>query len=466
MSFKHALSTTTAPIMKSSSRHYTDFKRRQIQGLVTINLLINGSDAQKRSEYNGQPYQNRMGNYSGPHELQVMEGDFVFVPNLEAQMRDGRTRLPIENRSTALVSFNALPLNGARTRDEFNSQFRFMGIAMNTFRFNDPTQPNNGIAVQHRGATSTLNSGKDTFSPGDPIVVRVPPIRPEQRTQAMRSRNLRVNNVPGRIVAVPEAYSRANESMRMATQAIRLLFRQGRVGASGYDTALSVRALKPSSANVLDQIAYMAVSYKRSQLQTILNGVAVLEAYGIIDFKMPTIDDIATSAQLDTQVLNLSLDDTLNSERFDISENGTINAKKIKRTVFLQRTNGQLKWLATKLDLLHSFDTEKHKPSQNLIDAMLGVCNNTLLGSDVMARKYDIRRLLDPTKSPDTLTAVRYNRSALTADTYDIQLAKSQADSTTGLFQSAIEATKYLDQNVAGIALNESKPGKVLDILL
>lgn len=470
--FRSEFGETVTPVHKRSDRRdYVDFKARTVQGDVTINLAVNDSESSKRLAW-GKQFKDtqRIGTFTGSHQINILRGDFVFV--LNSNDRVLRTSMPMEQKGQAIVSFNGFPRMGSRTQQDFQKFFRFMGISKVTYRHGELTQPLNGISVQHKGATTVPNNGTDTFNPGDKIAVRVPPMDPLLRSKEMKESGNFKHLPPDRLVARPTLVT-YNDINDLPGQAIRHLFRTGRGTMSGLDTMTSIRNLRPHTGTQLNQLTRFAVAYKRAILQTAWNAIAVLDAYGLITLNFPNGNTESAYKSLDGSLLKNSLIRVLNGGRPTVQNVGPrsqVAGEQSRGGQASKEKANQLLWLALKLDLVHDsarIEDSTFKPSQNLIDALVAVTGNTHFKMDTSARKFDARRFLNPLVSTDALGSVKVQYSRhFSPETYGRQLAKSQADSATGYYQSAVEAKNLVDSTIGAEALNYSKPKSALDVNL
>ena len=449
-----------------------NYKRRMVQGDVTVNMDVDDSEPARRTDATTRLKDNqRMGAYTGAHQMHIVQGDLVFAVN--AGLVRERDELPLVTRNLAVVSFNAFPLMGARTRDEFNQTFRFMGVAKNTYRYGEASQPLNGISVQHKGATTVPNTGLDTFYPGDKVRVRVPAVSAAQRaTEAKYASGMR-GQPNDRIVARPEAVNYAADVLDLPGRALRALFRSDRQMVNGVDAASTLRRLRPVRGRVLDQLTHFALAYKHAVHQEAWNAVAVLEAYGLIELRMPGAQTAATYASLDADVLARSLPAMLKGTRPTIETlaNGTarVTGSTARGGAAAETRRAQLQWLALKLELVKDSATlagSTFAPSQRLSDALMGASAGTFFAEQKHARLFDARRFLNPSVPVEALGGVHTSASNFSKETYGNQLAKSQADAATGFFSAAAEARLALDNTVVATALNHAKPGAPLDIVM
>lgn len=448
-----------------------NYKRRVVQGDVTINMGVDEQEPARRTDWTTRLKDNqRMGSYTGLHQMNIGQGDLVFAVN--AGMARDRDELPLEVRNQAVVSFNGFALMGARTRAEFQQSFRFMGVSKTTYVFGDATQPPNGLAVQYKGATTIANTGGSTFYPGDLVRVRVPAVSAAARAREAKYAAGMSGQPADRIVARPEAVHYAQDVLDLPGQAVRALFRADRKLVNGVDAAATLRRLRPTRGRVLDQLTHLALAYKQSVHQTTWNAIAVLEAYGLIELRMPGAQTPATYTSLDADVLNRSLPAVLRGTRptIDVAANGTarVAGGTARGGAAAEQRRQQLFWLALKLELIKdsgALADSTFTPSQQLSDALVAVNGGTFFADQANTRRFDARRFVDPSVPVAALGGVRSAAAHYSKETYADQLAKSQADSATGFFSAAAEARLAIDATIVGRALNHSKPSSPLDVV-
>lgn len=437
------------PIEKRpSSSDFIDYKERVVQADVTINMNVDDTAGAKRMVWQQQYADTqRIGHYTGSHEIDIVRGDWVFMAN-ETRTRAG-SNVPQELRGTAFVSFNAFPIMNKR-REQITNMVRLMGIAKITYRHGAVDQPLNGVSVQHKGALSTANNGRTTFYPGDKVVIQAPNPNREERVQEQRE-SASFRHIPeSRITPRPEALS--YHKIELPKLAILRLVSRSKDG-SFYESA-SLRQLHPRSVADIDQLTEFALSLKLNVLQTTFNALAVFEAYGLIDFKVPAADDKASYDSLDKKALKDSLAAVLD---------------KRASAAGASARRSQLLWIARKLELVVDTASAKDKtffpPSQNLVDALLMVNYNSFMPTPDLSRKYDIRRFLG--MGMENLGAVSLPSSTNYGPaTFSLQLAANQANAASGYLRAAATYKESIDATIAATALNFSPPGTALDIVL
>ncbi len=458
----------STPIMKrAGADDFVDFKRRVVQGDVTINLRVNDNDPAERTKWAQQLKDHaRMGGFHGKHQVHILPGDLLFT--LNSRKRIGNVSVPIEQREAAFSSFNGFPLMGARNRSEYQSFFKFVGIAKTSYRHAELTQPANGMASQFKGATSIGNTSVHTFSPGDKVAALVPPVDPVLRKRELQESASMRSAPKDRLIARPHLVT-PRDIMDLPRQSTQWLFRKNR-NKKQVDHDASIRRLHSSQIHNLSAKEAFAISEKLNVLQIAFNAVAVLDAYGLITLNFPQSTTQKAYDSLN-KLLSRSVLDLLGSGRPLVVVTGDrarVNGEESRAGQNQTTKENQLLWLAQQLDLVH--DTARSQESlrlasQSLQDALVAVSNNTSFKSDNHARMFDIRRFLNPSVRPETLGAVRTGQY-FDRQNYDKQLAKRQADRVEHYYQNAMSALDEVESTIAGTALNHSKPGQPLDIVL
>jgi hypothetical protein len=438
---------------------------RAVQGDVTINLSINDGEPMRRralrNAYQETP-DKLCGTLDSDQQIRILRGDFVFVPNFG--LRSVRGELPVEQSNVAITSFNGLPTYGATTQLEHQARYKFVGISKNHYVHGDINQPTNGIASQHRGATSVPNTGLNEFFPGDLGIPAVPSPKVQER-EDLASKVVEFDNMPvGRLHAIPKLLE-YSQAVRVVEQAVRAILRPE--SAAKY----SLRNLRPSTSLDLDQMGYFGLSVKQSTMQTAWNSIAVLAEYGLITLNFPSIAQIPSANGLDA-LLAKRVDAFLNqpNTRVVVDANGTRFDPAAQFDAAAKRSHREkLLWLALKLDLIHDDRGARKaiKPATGLIDSLLITdWHGWLDQGDILDARRFLTHGTASSKLPGFERVSRCTGSVFDDSTFDEQLAKSQTDAKTRLYRSAIDAKNSVDALAGFVALNHAKPGEVLDVLV
>jgi hypothetical protein len=439
---------------------------RAVQGDVTVNLAVNDAEPLRRrtlrNVYKDRP-QELCGTLDFDGQIRVLRGDFVFVPNYG--LKAVRSELPVEQRNVSISSFNGLPVYGARTQLEHQARYKFVGISKGAYVHADINQPENGLAVQHRGATSVPNNGTDEFFPGDLGIPAVPSPNVAEREDLLGKAGHVENTPVGRLHAIPKLLE-YSQAVRVAEGVVHSLVKSA--NAARY----SLRNLRPSVALDLDQFTRFGLAVKQSTMQTVWNGIAVLAEYGLIELKFPTISNIVDANRHDQNLLSRRVYDYLADASRRVTVDGANQAVNLAAPfpdADKRRHREQLLWLALKLDLIHD-DRGLLKnivPASALIDSLLITDWHSWLDpKDVL----DVRRFLDHGALSSKLPAFE-KVSRCTGGIYDIstfgeQLAKSQTDAKTNFYRTAMDTKHAVDSLVGFVALNHAKPREMLDVLV
>lgn len=453
------------------SKTGANYKARAVQGDVTINVQVNDNEPSRRIDFmNTFGDKSRMGNFTGNDEIDIQRGDPVFIFNQDSRIV--KSKLPTEMRNLAIVGFNALPLMGARTREEFQRFFKFIGISKIVYNHQSLDQPENGISVQHRGATSVPHTGFEEFSPGDKISFVAPDPDPAERERVMKEAGYFQGIQRTQLRAIPVRVT-YEQSVRLPERANVLLFRKGR---GDNDALMSLRRLRSRPSLELSQREEFALSIKQDVMFKTWVAIAVATHYGLVTLNMPSISSTRAAKSLDGSLLQESLPSLLSRKESapTVTVNGpvaTVNVTAADTTQRAQQRREQLLWLGAKLDLLHddlSPASDRIDPSQSLIDGFLGVNNAYFFRKDQSQRVFDVRRLLDKKTPMESLgkTIAPGDRARYAKDTFPAQMAKRQHDSPQAYYRSAITAKLFADEQVHAIALNAARPKEAIDVLL
>jgi len=427
------------------SRGFIDYKTRQVQGDVTINLTINDREPDLRRKWmQTHEKSERMGEFFDGKQVDIIPGDLVFTVRRDTKL--ARSKLPFDLRNTGVVAFNAFPIMGARSSDEFSRYFKFVGVSKIAYSHQDLSQPLNGISVQHRGATTVRNDGVDTFNPGDRWAAAIP----SPNEQARSAELSQSGQFPGvhrqRLHARPKRVSYV-DSVAVLEKIMPTLVK-GPNGGAGFDKGTSLSLLRPNGKTSMSQLQEFMMCVKQTALQWAFQSAAVLAAYGLVSLQTPQYG-AADAKSLDAGSLSKSLPTLL-------AESGSNPARR-----------AQLKWLARKLDLWHDDSGESLEPSRHLCEAVVGVDFSSSFVSDRSARAFDVRRLLDPSADPNSLGAVRSKGAPnYSSETYAQQLAARQQRASADFYRSAIQLKLVAEEQVVGVALNFSRPREPLDVYI
>ena len=147
---------------------------RATQGMVTTNVAVNPNLYTLRARITEKIDSSlRIGSVQTPSDLYVDQHELMFT----SKGPGGRGG----SATSGFTSFNGMNVSPFATQDDFEDNLRCLGRAKIPYYFESDEQQNNGVSVQMRGAYSTTNRGKHTFSAGDRVAWAAPSIFKAQR---------------------------------------------------------------------------------------------------------------------------------------------------------------------------------------------------------------------------------------------------------------------------------------------
>lgn len=160
---------------------YSKMEERPRDNLVTMNVRISASLLNQRINApgaSGRFAPTRLGGVvANKALLNIRTNDMMFANSKVMQpgsFMDGN----IEGFS----SFNGMPLEKPNeTQRDFEKRFKFLGFAQSEFGVTSAYQPQNGLAVQVRGALCIMNNGTTSIRCRDLLKWRLPKINTEER---------------------------------------------------------------------------------------------------------------------------------------------------------------------------------------------------------------------------------------------------------------------------------------------
>lgn len=443
------------------------------QGLVIFNAGVNATALTNTRLKNTEslPPDQRLGGV-GPQTgkfarslwLQRMQPAFTmshtYFPKTDTSTTHGIVfndkKLPV---FTSFAGFSTVEAQGSQ--EKLHKMVNFVGFCMDTYRTNDPSQTKSGMAIAIAGSCTTYWTGPGLVYPGDTVMWRLPSIDPKIREEETAAMRLPDALKDGTVHPILEAWS-PNAIQDFKYDAIEMMF------DARYIEQMEIRNISGNYGE-LDSTEFVALAFKQATLMAGLSTVMALNAYGLIDIKVPDSGDpIAQAAYSKNSAILSKPFREIMRHKVSSDANGNITALPLTELSSNQRLEeskkraNNLLFLASVLGAHPALGQFQHlKPKYQVMQAALGGFWHDHIRNNQQAAEFRLDQVF---RDDRTFIGSRYGDiRTFNLKTLEGQIANASADAPVNFLQSASQLFYQCNRQYAFIALTASKPGLHVD---
>jgi hypothetical protein len=346
--------------------------------------------------------------------------------------------------------------------EAFRADYRLAGISMGDAMATG-NMPDCGIALNINGSWSTKWNGKARAFPGDKFIIRPPSLDPVKRAEESPG------HPTGKILGVFDVWN-PNSIIKSISSSVGHLFDPYLI------SKLRVSRIHHADNRTSNQ-EKVAIALKQFILTSVASGISVLSDYGIVSVNLP--DEMEPFSQTiyerNNRVLYIEgdmsspMDLQTAREHHITSQNGLLNKVRLDSLSFEEVNNLKKKRLN---DLLYlsvltgAIDPKNEylRSHTTITESILGSVLHSHIPSTATSDMYNPVSILSRNAAfvPSNLTQI-YTPNLLELDG---QFLKNSYDSFTNVVQAISHLILTASQEVAGVCLSETRPGRGFDYFL
>jgi len=431
------------------------------QATVTVNISVPSTLPTSR-----QLNASRYSNVSYPNGSDVLNLNILYGEVLVG-MRKQSTYAVIGNpHSVAFSSLNGLNFSEYSNAGAMQRDMYFAGIAKDNYDFRTDSSVNNrpgdGIAVIGAGSTSTINTGKKQFMPGDAVTWRLPRfhVNRQQRNQKDDIPILEVEAIPDeKLLVILEPFDPNDVYMHLQDAYMNMFDYVSKHGVAKFPS-FTLNQINTIQKRISSQ-QYFAMAKREEMLMAGLRMIDVLSKRGIVTINAPENADLNSGS-------SVMMKDTTNgnlSQSIAAAENKPLSfflqgldvtniAERTKRN---ETRDKSLHWLAGRMGLVGDSLTMRKVPvNKKWVEDSL----NSIFSEFIIDQQTRAIYTPSPSKGKSEAEAKRnptnFSDHYLLASSNYIQRAES----------ANVDLVFTMMDNVIGTALSSSKTSEQLDLIV